>query len=106
MLVGHQDAGAGGEDGARRARVVTTEPVDQLRAGSLHLPRVHAPLEELAAAAADRTRQVESLGIGNVARGGEDRSAGEAAVEHLRLRKEEGVLALDVPGREIVPGGV
>ncbi len=63
---------------------------------------VDAALVEGLAAAHDRAREVQRRRGRDLAGGDQHRAQREAAVEHLGLGQEQRVLALDVPGREVV----
>src|SRR6185503_15754575 len=103
---GLDDTGSGGEHGPGRHRVRAAEPVDDLRELALELARAGGSAEDFAAGAVHAAGQLEGVGILDLVGSHDHGPEREAAVVDLRLRQVERVLALDVPGGDVVGQGV
>ena len=82
-----------------------SEPAHELLEAALHLAGRRLAREDLAPAAQDAAAQGDRVGVGDLVGGDDHRPEREAARVDLRLRQVERVVALDVPGRDVVGEG-
>src|SRR5262245_36955584 len=99
-------AGAGADDGAVPDRIVAGQEVDQLLEGAADPGGVDRAVEDRRAAAQDAAAQVEVHARAGLVGRDDQRADREAALEDLALGQVERILALDVPGRDVVGAGV